>query len=309
MEVNRLYNKEIKFVIGCLLSLLILISSVVAIVISKSNNDKFEEYLANKNYERLYSYIEAPDFSLDVFKSYMDYNYGSEINLIDKTEKENEVEYKLKTPEGDKTIKLVKENKKYKWIFNDYVDNWNISIPANAQVYVQGELIENNNGQAVINKIPFGIYELKIIMENCKPYIEKIMAGQNISIKLSLSDDTLSKCRVSIEEYLKFKENAINNKTVGDIKYIDKSSGLFKEVVDEVEWLKTADFKTSRNLVSLALTNGTFNDGIFVVEAIEKWNIKINNEGHISEKVESYKNMYSLVPGEKFIINQIKTNQ
>jgi hypothetical protein len=309
MEVKRLYNKEIRFIAICILALMVIISSVFAVMMLKNKNNKFEEYLVSKNYEELYSYIENPDFSLHVFKSYIDYNFGSNINIIDKAEKENEIQYKIKTLDGDKTIRLVKIDKKGKWLFDDYTYNWGINVPSNAQVYIEEQQIENNNGEVLINKIPFGVYNLKVAMENCKPYLERVMSGQNLSIKLSISDDTLNKCRVSIEEYLKFKENAINNKTIGDINYIDKSSGLYKEVLDEVEWLKTADFKTSKNLVNLNLVKGTIEDGILIVEAVEKWNVKINNDGNISEKVEEHKNLYSLVPGEKFIIHQIKTNK
>jgi hypothetical protein len=310
MEVKRLYNKEVRFLIAFISVVVILISAAFSYIIIRSNSDSFEKYLTSNNYNKLYSYIESASFSEPVFISYMDYNLGKDITIIDRIKTNDNITYKVKTSQGEKTINLTKKDKKYIWNFNDFTYNWQIGIPANAKIYVENEEVENKNGQALIESIPSGVYEVKVTMDNCNPYIAKIMSGQNIQIKLDLSDAALSKCKDTIEEYLKFKENAFNKRKIDNITSIDKNSGLYKEVVDEIEWLKTVDFKSTKSLAELTVVKGYLDeDERILIDVVEKWNVKIDNDGNVSEKIDEYKNTYSLVQGEKLIISQIKTNK
>jgi hypothetical protein len=308
LELGRFYDREKRFIVFICLSLLFATLAFISFSIFKDRAISFERYLLNNDYENLYKHINRPDFSQEIFKAYMNYNFGSDISIAKKTKNKNGINYKIITSQGEKIISLESDGKDYLWNFNDYIYNWVITIPKSAKLYIENQSFENKDGQVEIEKIPFGVYDIKVSMESCEPYSHRIMAGQNVEIKMSISKDTIEKCKNIINEYLMFKESAINNRFVSEVSCVDKQSGVYKEVVDEVEWLKTEDFKCTKSLIGIEVVNSTINkDNIIILDVKEIWSVKINNEGNLSEKNEEHFNRYFINTDDKFIISQIKT--
>lgn len=309
MEVRRFYDRERKYIrTFFIIAVIIIIAGVTAII--KFERKTFKDYLVEKNYEKLYSFIENPDFSFDIFNIYMDYNYGGEINIISTEKQNNYIKYIINTDVGEKTIILEKKEGRNIWLFNDYVYDWSISLPKKASIYIENQQLENKDGEVKIDKLPFAVYGLNIKSENCMDYTERVLAGQKLAIKLDVKPEALEICQEAIGEYLNFKKNAINFGTIDNIDCVDKESGVYSEVIEQMEWTKNLDYKISKTLSSLVIEKGSIDyDGIISVEAVEVWETTIINENGENIASDKYKNIYFINPYKNFKIIKIKNEQ
>lgn len=95
---------------------------------------------------------------------------------------------------------------------------------------------------------------------------------------------------------------------IKEINCIDKSSGIYKEVIDEVEWLKKADYKINKSIVENNIIDSSINDSDqIILKTQERWNIKITSEMGVSEKTDDILNVYYINTNDNYIISQIKT--
>lgn len=307
MEVSRLYKKEKQFVIMIYSLIFILILGAVALIFFKNRTSPFERAMAGSDYKTLYKYIKNPEFSEGVFGAYINYNYGKSIEIIEKTKSKDAIEYKVKGTNGVKNIKLFKENNKFIWNFDDFTHNWGINVSEGASVFIEDQEYKSKEGLVLIEKIPFGVYNLKAKLQGCSDYEMKIMSGQNINIAMEISKDTIYSCNTVVKDYLTFKEKALNTRQVGEVDCLSKDSGLYKEMLQEVEWLKKQDFKSERKLISFEIKKGIIQSGKIILDVYEKWDTKVTTDENQSTKIEEYNNRYVISQGEKYIINQIKT--
>lgn len=309
MEIKRLYDRESKFLKG--VSLIIILGMLIGVFFFiSSNRDNFQGYLMKKDYKTLYGYMQNPDFSQEVFNAYMDYNYGGNIKIIKKKNADGYTYYRIGTESGEKVIKLRKEKRKVEWIFDDYVYNWTMELPAGADISLQNTPLENKNGKIVIDRIPFAVYEINGEMENCDRYYARILAGQKVEIKMNVSSNVMLSCRDAINQYLNFKQNAVNNRVINDIKCVEKDSGVYKEVLDQVEWLKNNDYTIKKDLQSINIEKGEIeDDGTICVDIIEVWNSTVINENGENKTTETFNNSYFIKPGGKFIITRVRSIQ
>lgn len=306
MEVSRLYKKEKQFVIIVFTCIFAIVAGIISIFLVKNRTSPMERALVKSDYKEVYKYIRNPDFTEQVFKAYMDYNFGKNLEILERNKSKSGLEYKIKGTNDIKTIKFEKD-KGYFWNFEDYIYYWTINAPKGTSVFIEDQEYKSNNGLIEIPRIPFGVYSLKAKLENYSDYETRIMAGQNIQIKMELSSDTIGKCSDVIKEYLSFKQTAINSKELGEVGCLSKSSGLYKELVEEIQWLKKQDFKTGKKLMDFEIKKGFLDDNNIILDVHEKWEIYIKSDGNESTKVEEYNNRYTVLSGEKYIINQIKT--
>lgn len=309
MEIKRLYNRERRLIITLIVAAVFIIFTGV-LLITRVGRNSFKDYLINKDYEKLYTFIENPDFPLSIFNTYMDYNYGGKINIVKTEKKQNHIKYTIETDTGEKYIVLEEKNGRSFWIFNDYIYGWNIKIPKNARISIENIQFENKEGEITISRLPFAVYQMSISAENCKDYNEKVMAGQKLSIKMDIAQSAMNVSQEVIKEYISFKKNAIDFGVIDDIDCVEKESGIYKEVIDQVEWLKNTDYKISKELVSLIVEKGTVElDGTICLSVIEVWDTTIINENGESVTTDKYKNSYFIDPGDNFKIIKIKNEQ
>lgn len=310
MEIRRLYKQEKIFLLKEFLSVALIIMLFFILISSISFKNSFEEALKNMDYKKLYSYIQKPGFSENIFKAYMEYNFGENYEIINKTTLKEEIIFNLQTDQGMKKITINKIKGKYVWIFKDYIYNWHIKLPKNARLFINGEEYKNTDGEVLINKIPFATYDVDVEMKNCDKYHSRLMAGQDIEIKLNLSKEVIKKCEEIIKEYIIFKENAINNRNLIDISCIDKNSGLYNEVAEEIKWLNQQDYKISKKFTSLETINAVIDsNGTISIDVVEKWSSQLIADGNRSNNIETNKIRYIIETLNGFKIIQLKTIQ
>lgn len=309
MEVKRFYDREGRYIkIFFIAAIILVIAGVIAVVMFERKT--FEDYLVEKDYEKLYSFIEKPDFTPDIFNIYMDYNYGGKIDIISREKQNNFTIYTIDTDVGEKTINVERKDGRDIWLFNDYVYDWSIKVPKGASVYVQNQLLENKEGEVKIEKLPFAIYDLIVKSENCVDFNERVLAGQKLAVKMEVDIKSMELCREAIEEYLNFKKNAINFGVADNIDSVDKESGVYREVIEQMEWTKSLDYKMSRALSSLSVERGNIDyDGVICIEAVELWETTIINENGENITTDKYKNLYFINPHEGYKIIKIKNEQ
>lgn len=305
MEVKRLYNRERSFMVFA--SIMFISIAVTAVVlISSIKHDSFKENLIKGNYDSLYNCIENADFSREVFYAYMDYNYGKDKKIVSIKHSSNAIEYIVKGSQEEKVIKLYKKNRRYFWAFDDYIYGWEIKVPMDAEVMVEDMQFLNENGIVRITRIPFSVYEITIEAKNCEKFKSRMLVGQNISVRMKPSAYVIKRCKRSILEYLSFKELPIKEDL--DTKCVDKTSGLYREVIDEAAWLKANGYLISKKIISMEIFD-EFMDiyGIVYVTVKENWNIEVSNEGRIEAKNEIDMNTYRINPSGNFMIEEVKT--
>lgn len=309
MEVKRLYDRERKLMRTLIILAIIIILAGIFLIIT-IRKDSFKDYLINKDYYKLYTFIENPDFSFDIFNTYMDYNYGGDIDIINTEKDENYIKYDIKTDVGEKTILLQEQKGKSIWVFNDYIYDWHIKIPPKANISIGTIQLENKGGEVILDKLPFAVYPINISSQYYEAYNEKVMAGQKINIKMNIASDTMKICEEVVNEYLNFKKDAINLGVINEVNCVEKGSGIYKEVMEEMEWLKNVDYKVSRELISILPEKCIVDDdGIICLEVIETWDTTIINGNGENITTDKYKNNYFIDPEENFEIVKIKNEQ
>ncbi|TDT61094.1 hypothetical protein [Fonticella tunisiensis] len=312
MEIKRLHKKETRFlVLICGLGAVLALSAMFLFYFIWGNKTGFfEKNLINNNYPQLYKFIENPDFNEGIFKAYMDYNFGNKIEVLEKVKSGEYIYIKVRGVQGVRNISLVNRNGKYRWEFSDYVYNWQIKVPEKAVVYVENNEVQNKEGIVQIEKIPFGVYNLKVVMRNCEPYTTRIMAGQKAEIKLEPSKEIVNKCKDYLWEYFKFKEGIINGGKPGEISCVDKGSGIYSEIIDEASLYADDNFKVTKKLMEYKIEKAYFNDeGNIILDVSEKWDVEINNQGEVDKKTENNKNKYVFKTDNDIKLIQIKTNK
>lgn len=309
MEVKRFYDREIKLVRAFFIIFAFIVIAGI-LLITRFGKKSFSDYLLAKDYEKLYTFIEKPDFSIDIFNCYMDYNYGGEIKITNTEKDNNNIKYIINTDVGEKVISLEERRGKSIWLFNDYVYDWYIKLPKLASIYIENLQLKNNEGEVIIDKLPFAVYQLSVKSNNFEDYNERVLAGQKLIIKMDITPETIKICEEAIMEYLGFKENAINLGIIDDIKCVEKESGLYKEIIEQMEWMKTIDYKISRDLSDLLIEAAYLdNDGVICIDVVESWNTTIINENGENITSDKYKNSYFISSDENFKIIKIKNQQ
>lgn len=309
METKRLYDRERRLIIALIMAAAFIILTGI-LVIGRVGRDSFKDSLINKDYEKLYKYIENPDFSYNIFNAYMVYNYGGDIDIINTEKSADQIKYTIATDTGEKSITLEKRNGKDFWIFSDYVYDWNIKIPKNSKISIENMEFENKEGEVAISKLPFAVYQMNITAENCKDYNERVLSGQKLAIKLDIAPSAMKVIEEVIKEYINFRKNAINSGVINNINVVEKESGIYKEVVEEVEWLKNADYEISKEMNNLIIEKGTVDfDGTICVTAVEVWDTTIINENGENFTTDKYRNIYYINPEDNFKIIKIKNEQ
>lgn len=239
--MGRLYDLERRFVIRKILFYIVPILFVLFLAYN-NNRTVFEEALEQKDYKALYDLIENKDFTYQVFQDYIKYNFTNDFKITSKISKDDKLTIVISTKRGDKFIDLKKKRGKIYWNFNDYVYNWTIKVPKDAYVEVCGQHFENKDGIVTINKIPFAMYHVKVKLDGCEDYNNYVLAGQKIEVNLQLANSTKEKIASTVYEYLKFKENALQNKKVDEVTCLYTNSGIYTEVINEIEWIKSMDY-------------------------------------------------------------------
>lgn len=310
MEVKRLYNHE-RRLIGILAAAAACIIIAIVFFAIRFTKDYFKEYLIDKDYDKLYAYIEKPDFSFEFFKAYMNYNYGGDIEIINLEKNKDQTIYDIKTDTGKKSIVLDKLNGKSIWVFNDYVYDWHIKVPKNAMITLENIEFENEDGEVVINSLPFAAYQMNISLENCESFNEKVLAGQKLTISMNISQSAIAACQDVINEYLSFKKDAVNLRVINEVSCVEKESGVYKEVVEQMEWLDDIDYKIRKELSELKVEKSSIDsDGIICVEVIEQWDTTIINSNGENKTTDKYRNSYFInTANGDFKIIQIKNEQ
>lgn len=305
MEVKRLYNREYGFIVFVSI-VFISIAAIVVILTATLKGDSFKEHLIKGNYDSLYNYIENPDFSKEIFYAYMDYNYGDDKKIISVKRFDNEIEYTVKGTQEEKVIRLYKNKRRYVWKFDDYVYAWEIKVPIDAEVMIEDTPFYNDHGIVMIKKIPFSVYDITINAKNCETLKSKMLVGQNIAVSLKPSDYVIKRCIKSISEYLSLKEFPLKL-DLEEVKCIDRDSGLYREVIDEVEWFK-ANGVVSKKMINMEIRDGFMDAyGVLYITVKESWNIEVASEGRIEIKNDNNMNMYTIAPLNNFIIETVKT--
>lgn len=309
MEVRRLYDREKRLIMSLILAGVFLIFTGI-LLIAKIKGSSFKDYLIDKNYEKLYTFIENPDFTYNIFNTYMDYNYGGDIKIINTEKKQGHTKYTIATDTGEKSIVLEEKDGTKFWAFNDYVYDWEINVPKSARLFIENMEFENIEGKVKISKLPFAVYQVRINADNCIDYNEKVLAGQKLGIKMDIDSGALKVCREVINQYIDFKSNAINFKVINDISCVEKDSGIYKEVIEQVDWLKNIDYKISKVMSSLTIEKCWMDfDGIICVALVEVWDTTIINENGENITTDKYKNIYYINPKDNFKIVKIKNQQ
>lgn len=311
MKVKRFYNLEIKFMLRKIsIGLIPIIVLLVLLLSFKDNETIFEKSFKERDYRALYNMIYNRDFSFEVFQKYMEYNFPDDAVLKNKVTDKQTTTLTYGSKKGDKIVVLQKHNGKINWVFNDYVYDWTIKVPQQAKVQVCGEVLENKDGLVLIKKIPFGVYDVKITLEGCEEYNNRVLAGQKIEVKLDLAKEVIEHCKETIAEYLKFKENAIQNKKVQEVQCLYSNSGLYTEVLNEIEWLKTVDYKYEKKLVGFEILSAKLKySGVIEIEVKENWEVKVKTDEMENVSNSTCVNKYIVEIGDTYKITQINTMQ
>jgi hypothetical protein len=112
MRIKKFYNREIRF----LFVVLMFLASAVFVsflLVNKKQADPFAEYLLNADYRALYGYIEKPEFSEEIFKNYVEYNFGRDTRVISRRQVGDNISYKVRTIAGNKQKRYI-ENIRYR---------------------------------------------------------------------------------------------------------------------------------------------------------------------------------------------------
>ncbi|MCX7950678.1 MAG: hypothetical protein N2594_01855 [Clostridiales bacterium] len=311
MKVKRFYNLEIKFMLRKIsIGLLPIIVLLIVLLSLKDNETIFEKSFKERDYRALYNMIDNRDFSFDVFQKYMEYNFPNDTVLKNKVEDKQKTTLTYTSKKGDKVVILQKNNGKLNWKFDDYVYDWTIKVPLQAKVQVCGEDLENKDGVVLIKKIPFALYEVKITLQGCEDYNNKVLAGQKIEVKLDLAEEVIERCKETIGEYLKFKENAIQNKKVEEVQCLYNNSGLYTEVLNEIEWLNSIDYKYEKKLLGFELLSAKLKySGVIEIDVKENWQVKVKTDEMENTNSTSSINKYIVEIGDSYKITQINTIQ
>lgn len=308
MKFEKLYDKEKSFLLLRFFIVLFLLSIILLYSYKSRNKNSFENMLERNDYNGIYSLINGPDFSMEVFKTYMKDNYGKSPQIIEKDKYERNIVYHIYTVKGLKDVSLKKTGRRYLWYFDDYVNDWRFKVPKNAKVFIQNVEYPNRNGEVYIKKIPNSIYNVRICIGEIVDFNQRVAAGQDITIIPSIKPEVIKKCSDIVNEYINFRQDSINSLDIKEINCIDKSSGIYKEVIDEVEWLKKADYKINKSIVENNIIDSSINDSDQIILKIrERWNIKITSEMGVSEKIDDILNVYYINTNDNYIISQIKT--
>ncbi|SHF26712.1 hypothetical protein [Caloramator proteoclasticus] len=310
MHTRGLYDLERQYLFKRFIFILVFIIIFALFLFIKPKNDytAFEKSLKEKDYKALYNMIMNKDFTYQVFEEYIKYNFGDEINIKEKQKTEDGYVLKVNSKTGDKILKIKKEKNKLYWDFNDYVYNWTLQVPLYSSVEVCGQIYENKNGFVTIEKIPFASYNVKIKLKGCEDYENRILAGQKVEVKLELAKDVIDKCKEAIYDFLKFKENAIENKKITEVQCLYTDSGLYKEVLNEIEWLKTVDYKYYKKLIDWKVVSAKLkHSGVIEIDVKEDWEVKIITDENESTNINTQYNRYYVEMGENYKIVQINT--
>lgn len=311
MKVKRFYNLEIKFMLRKIsIGLLPIIVLLIVLLSLKDNETIFEKSFKERDYRALYNMIDNRDFSFDVFQKYMEYNFPNDTVLKNKVVDKQKTTLTYTSKKGDKVVILQKNNGKLNWKFDDYVYDWTIKVPLQAKVQVCGEDLENKDGVVLIKKIPFGLYDVKITLQGCEDYNNRVLAGQKIEVKLDLAEEVIERCKETIGEYLKFKENAIQNKKVEEVQCLYNNSGLYTEVLNEIEWLNSIDYKYEKKLLGFELLSAKLKySGVIEIDVKENWQVKVKTDEMENTNSTSSINKYIVEIGDSYKITQINTIQ
>ncbi|MBZ4662831.1 MAG: hypothetical protein JG776_513 [Caloramator sp.] len=310
MHTRGLYDLERQYLLKRLIFILFFIFIFILLLLIKPKNDytAFEKSLKEKDYKALYNMVMNKDFTYQVFEEYIKYNFGDEINIKEKQKTEDGYVLKVNSKTGDKILKIKKEKNKLYWDFNDYVYNWTLQVPLYSSVEVCGQIYENKNGFVTIEKIPFASYNVKIKLKGCEEYENRILAGQKVEVKLELAKDVVDKCKEAIYDFLKFKENAIENKKITEVQCLYTDSGLYKEVLNEIEWLKTVDYRYYKKLIDWKVVSAKLkHSGVIEIDVKEDWEVKIITDENESTNINTQYNRYYVEMGENYKIIQINT--
>lgn len=311
MKVKRFYNLEIKFMLRKIsIGLLPIIVLLIVLLSLKDNETIFEKSFKERDYRALYNMIDNRDFSFDVFQKYMEYNFPNDTVLKNKVVDKQKTTLTYTSKKGDKVVILQKNNGKLNWKFDDYVYDWTIKVPLQAKVQVCGEDLENKDGVVLIKKIPFALYDVKITLQGCEDYNNRVLAGQKIEVKLDLAEEVIERCKETIGEYLKFKENAIQNKKVEEVQCLYNNSGLYTEVLNEIEWLNSIDYKYEKKLLGFELLSAKLKySGVIEIDVKENWQVKVKTDEMENTNSTSSINKYIVEIGDSYKITQINTIQ
>lgn len=311
MKVKRFYNLEIKFLLRKIsIGVLPIIVLLIVLLSFKDNETIFEKSFKERDYRALYNLIDNRDFSFDVFQKYMEYNFPNDTVLKSKVVEKQKSTLIYTSKKGDKVVILEKSNGKQNWKFDDYVYDWTIKVPLQAKVMVCGEELENKEGVVTIKKIPFALYDVKITLQGCEEYNNKVLAGQKIEVKLDLAKEVIDRCKQTITEYLKFKESSIQNKKVEEVQCLYNNSGLYTEVLNEIEWLNTIDYKYEKKLLGFEVLSAKLKySGIIEIDVKENWEVKVKTDEMESINNTSSLNKYIVEMGDSYKITQINTIQ
>ncbi|CDF58519.1 hypothetical protein [Thermobrachium celere] len=310
MHTSGLYDLEKKYLIRRILPFvaILVLALIFVLVKPRDKYTAFEKSLLEKDYKALYDMILHKDFTYQVFEEYVKYNFSDDVVIKNKYNIGETQYITLNSKTGEKSIKIVKVKNKYYWDFDDYVYNWIIKVPLYASVEVAGQVYENKDGSVTIERIPFASYEVKIKLKGCEDFNGRILAGQKIDIKLELSKEVLDKCKIAIYDYLKFKEEALENKKISEVQCLYTDSGLYNEVLNEIEWLKTVDYKFQKRLKNWEVLSAKLkHSGVIEVDVKEEWEVKVVTDENESVSTVVQVNRYFVEMGDVYKIIQINT--
>ncbi|KRQ87250.1 hypothetical protein ABG79_01053 [Caloramator mitchellensis] len=303
MKSKRLFNREVYFI---LFILMIILTPIILVGGKMFANRDFEYYLKNKDIDKLYSFIKYPSFSKKIFEEYFKYNFDGKIEIKEKKEMNNFAFLTVKTYSNEKIIILRKDDNKVYWDFNDYSTPFSITAPLNTKIFLEDMVYINTSGEVKIQNIPFGLYNLEAVLENCKTFSEKILSGQNLRINLELNDAAIENCKDIIRKYHEFYQKSINNYKIQDTEIIDKDRGIFNELIDEINWYKESNIKVKKNLNSFEIKNAYIDDNNQInIDTLETWDVEIKDEKRINKKNETYNKKYILLNPDYKIIQII----
>lgn len=306
MKSKRFFKSEIKFL---LILILIIILPIIIVGGSKLRKRDFKYYLLNKDYDKLYTFIRYPSFTKKVFEKYMSYNFSGDLEILEDKRANGYRFITVKTDKGEKIISLSLEDGKEYWFFNDYANDFSIEAPLNAKVFIEDMVYINTTGRLKVEKLPLALYDVEAVLENCIPFRKKILAGQNFKIEMKLKEEAIKTCLKSIEDYYNFYQNSINTLKIQDISVLDKNSGLYKEVLDEIAWNKDLGNKVKKKILSYELKEAILENQNIKLKIKEKWEIKIDDGKKQSQKSEEYEKYYIFLYSKPNLISQIITNK
>jgi len=126
---------------------------------------------------------------------------------------------------------------------------------------------------------------------------------------MKLKEEAIKTCLKSIEDYYNFYQNSINTLKIQDISVLDKNSGLYKEIMDEIAWNKDLGNKVKKKILSYELKEAILENENIKLKIKEKWEIKIDDGKKQSQKSEEYEKYYIFPYSKPNLISQIITNK